>query len=51
MLNYIMWLDQQVAKIKGVPVVPPEDKSSLLPEDSDLGDAALTVLEYEIGRM
>ncbi|MEH6740017.1 MAG: AAA family ATPase, partial [Sulfitobacter sp.] len=49
--SYIRWVDQQVAKIKGAPVVPPEDKSALLTEDADLGAASLIELEYEIGRL
>lgn len=49
--NYIKWVDQQVAKIKGAPVALPEDKSSLLANDADLGETTLAVLEYEIGRL
>ena len=49
--NYIKRADQQVAKIKGAPVVAPEDKSSLLAEGADLKETTLAVLEYEIERL
>lgn len=49
--NYVKWTDEQVAKIKGVPVVAPEDKSSLLADNAELNETTLAVLEYEIGRL
>ena len=49
--NYVKWVDGRIAKIKGAPVAPPEDKSSLLAENADLSETTLAVLEYEIGRL
>ncbi len=49
--NYIVWADQEIAKINGVPPPPGDPLIPLIPDDTDLQQLHLAILKAEIDRL
>ena len=49
--SYVVWADQKIAELKGIPPVPGDPNTPLIPEGSDLSTATLSALNAEIVRL
>lgn len=49
--SYIVWADQEIAKINGAPPPPGDPGAALIPDDADLQHLHLALLKAEIDRL